>query len=133
LGVWEYIQNLLGRKTGARKVSLAPNLAEALIQFGDRVRILPDASTEARGLAGKVGTVYGQTTPSATNPDVIGAPLKDYAVSVFIEDVQEQFWFAEQLLEVLDHGAGCVARLDGVDKEWVRNTEGSWDERPRGM
>jgi hypothetical protein len=133
LGVWEYIQNLLGRKTGAQKVSLAPNLAEASIQFGDRVRILPDASTEARGLVGKVGTVYGQTTPSAIHPDVIGTPLKDYAVSVFIEDVQDQFWFAEQLLEFVDHGAGSLARLDGVDKEWVRNTDGSWDERPRGM
>jgi hypothetical protein len=126
------MQNLLGRKTGAKEVSVVPNLAEASIQFGDRVRILADASTEARSLAGKLGTVYGQTTPSSTHPDVIGTPLKAYAVSVFIDDVQEQFWFAEQLLEFVDHGAGSVVKLDGVDKEWVRNADGSWDERSPG-
>jgi hypothetical protein len=130
VGFWEYLQELFGQRLGAKAVSVAPNLAEAPVQFGDRVRILADSSTEARGLVGKVGTVYGQTTPSSTHPNVIGTLFKDYAVSVFLDDLDEQCWFAEQLLELVDHGAGATVRLDGVNKEWVKRPNGSWDERP---
>jgi hypothetical protein len=130
MGFWEYLQSILSRKVGAKKAVLSPNLAESPVQFGDRVRILSDASTNERGLVGKIGTVYGQTAPSVTNPEIIGTPTKDYAVNVFIDDLQEQLWFAEHLLEFIDHGAGATIRFDGVDKEWTRNPDGSWDERP---
>jgi hypothetical protein len=127
--LWQYLQNALGRRTGVKKFRLAPNLAESTVQFGDRVRIRSDAATEKRGLAGKVGTVYGQTTPSQTDVEVIGTLEKDHAVNVFVDDVREEFWFAQHLVEFLDHGAGGTVRLEGVDTEWVRNADGGWDER----
>ena len=97
------------------------------LRFGDRVRILPDPATEERGLAGKVGEVYGQTTPSSTKPTIIGIPLKDYAVGVFFDDTREQHWFPEHLVELVDHNPGATLRLG--DMEYVRNADGSWAER----
>ena len=129
MNIWQRIHQFLGRPK-IKSIQYSPNLVESSVQFGARVRILSDPVTDERGFAGKVGEVYGQTTPSVTNPVVIGTPLKDYAVSVFFEDSQEQHWFPEHLVELLDHNPGATIRLDGVDKEWVRNAHGGWDERP---
>lgn len=133
MGFWERLHRALGRDSGVgdriKEVKLSPRLAESRIQFGDRVRILPSAETGQRGFAGKIGEVYGQTTPSVTNPAVIGPLINDYAVNVFFEDLGEQHWFAEQLLELIDHNPGSMVRLDGVNKEWVREADGSWTEK----
>lgn len=127
MNIWKRLFGHAG--PGIREIRDAPNLAESPIQFGDRVRVLPDESTEARGLVGKTGTVYGQTIPSVTNPTIIGTPNKDYAVSVNIDELDEQFWLPEHLLEFIDHGAGATITLDGVDKTWTRNADGTWTER----
>ncbi len=127
MSIWKRLFG--GSGHGIRDIQYAPNFAESPIQFGDRVRILPDESTEARGLVGKTGTVYGQTTPSVTKPTIVGTPQKDYAVSVFIDDINEQLWLPEHLLEFIDHGTGTTMTLDGVDKTWTRKADGSWDER----
>jgi hypothetical protein len=129
MAVWQWVQRLLKLRPDIREIRYAPNFPESSIQFGDRVRILSDRATEECGLAGKVGEVYGQTTPSSTNPTIIGTPLKDYAVSVFFEDTREQHWFPEHLVELIDHNPGAIMRLG--DKEYVRNADGSWVERKR--
>lgn len=121
---------MLGRPV-IKEIQYAPSLAESSVQFGDRVRILSDPATEERGFAGKIGEVYGQTTPSSTNPEIIGTPLKDYAVSVFFEDTDEQHWFPEHLVELVDHNPGATFSLNASDKEYVRNADGSWTERPK--
>jgi ribosomal protein L21E len=131
MDVLEPLRRLLRLRPKVKEIRLAPNLAQSSAQFGDRVRVLPDPSTEAKGFVGKVGTVYGQTTVSITNPTVIGTPTKDYAVNVFLDDLNEQFWFAEHLLELVDHGAGAAIILKGVDRKWTRNAEGRWDESSR--
>ncbi len=130
MNFWEYLYKALGRRAVIKEVVLASNLADSSVQFGDRVRIRVDAATEEHGLAGKVGTVYGQTTPSKSGVKTVGRPLEDYAVNVFVDDLEEQFWLAGHLVEFVDHGAGETVRLAGVDKEWVRNADGGWDERP---
>jgi hypothetical protein len=102
-----------------------------MADFADRVRIKTSEETERLGLAGREGQVYGWTTPSATGVSVIGSPANDQAVNVHFEDLDESFWFAEDLVETLDRGAGTVIRLDGQDREWVRLPNGEWEERPR--
>ena len=81
-----------------------------------------------RGLAGRTGPVHGDTTPSVTHVDVIGDAKDDYAINVFFEDRKETFWFAPELLELMDHGAGTEITLKGVPKKWVRSASGEWEE-----
>ena len=96
--------------------------------FGDNVRIRTTRDTEEAGVAGLVGQVYGETTPSITNVDVIGAPADDHAINVHLEERNEAYWFAPDLVEFLDHAAGTEIRLDGVDKRWTRTHDGAWHE-----
>jgi hypothetical protein len=98
------------------------------ISFGDSVRIRQSPATEHLKLAGKIGSVYGETTPSISGVDVIGVLERDFAVNVHFDDIGEGFWFSEELVEFVDHGSGMVITLSGVDKRWVRNSDGEWIE-----
>ena len=99
--------------------------------FADRVRIRRTDETHRLGLADREGQVYGWTTPSVTGVSVIGATADDYAVNVHFDELDEEFWFSDDLVEHVDHGAGTVISLDGQDVEWVRLSNGDWQERPR--
>lgn len=96
--------------------------------FGDKVRIRHSPETESKGLAGLVGNVYGQSTPSVTGVEVIGELTSDYAINVFFKDRDESFWFAPALVEFVDHAPGMEVTLDGVPKKWVRTETGDWRE-----
>ena len=96
--------------------------------FGDNVRVSAGPDTVARGLAGEVGVVFGETTPSVTGVEVIGVLLTDYAINVHFEHRKQSFWFAPELLEFVDHAPGTEIRLDGVPKKWTRAADGSWIE-----
>lgn len=102
-----------------------------MADFADRVRIKSSEETRRLGLAGLEGVVYGWTTPSVTGVEMVGNRDGDHAVNVHFDELGEGFWFAEDLIETIDHGAGTVVTLDGVDKEWVRLPNGEWQERPR--
>ena len=102
-----------------------------MTDFADRVRIRATTETQRLGLAGLEGMVYGWTTPSCTGVEVIGDRGEDFAVNVHFEALGRGFWFDEGLVELLDHGAGTVARLEGSDREWVRLPDGGWEERAR--
>ena len=97
-------------------------------RFGDRVRIRPSPETESKGLAGLIGQVYGQTTPSETGVEVIGELTSDYAVNIFFDDRNGSFWFAPALVEFIDHGAGTEMTIAGVAKKWTRTDTGDWRE-----
>ena len=96
--------------------------------FGDSVQIRSSVETESKGVAGLVGQVYGQTTPSVSSVEVIGEPESDYAINVFFEDRHESLWFAPALVEFIDHAPGTEITLDGVAKKWVRTERGEWRE-----
>ncbi len=98
------------------------------IAFGDNVRVRSTRVTDDAGVAGLFGQVYGETTPSVTNVDVIGVVKQDFAFNVFFKDRGEAFWFAPELIEFVDHGAGTEIRLDGVPMKWVRTEAGEWEE-----
>ena len=99
-----------------------------MISFGDNVRIIETEATIRAGVSGSIGNVYGETTPSVTNVEVIGELKEDFAFNVFFEDKQESYWFASDLLEFVDHSPGSEITLDGVDKKWVRDANGEWVE-----
>jgi hypothetical protein len=84
--------------------------------FGDSVRIRSSVETESRGVAGLVGQVCGQTTPSVTGVEIIGEIFSDYAINVYFEDRHESFWFAASLVEFVDHAPGTEVTLDGIRK-----------------
>lgn len=102
------------------------------ISFGDNVRVRDTEATQAAGVAGLTGQVYGETTPSVTGVDVIGNVVRDYAINVHIEERGEALWFALDQLEFVDHGAGTVITLKGIDKKWTRTESGEWEESPQG-
>ena len=91
-----------------------------------RVRSTP--LTQQLGVAGLVGNVFGQTTPSVTGVDVIGESEGDFAINVFFETRTAGFWFTPELLEFVDHAPGAEIRLDGVSKKWIRSETGEWKE-----
>jgi hypothetical protein len=82
------------------------------------------------GFAGEHGTVFGITTPSVTGIEFIGASAQEIALNIHFDSRNESFWFAPELVQFVDHGAGAEITLDGVDKIWVRQDDGRWDERP---
>ena len=102
-----------------------------MVGFADQVRIKLTEETERLGLAGREGQVFGLTTPSSTSVTVIGSLADDFAVNVHFDELDESFWFAEDLVELVGRGAGAVISLEGQNTEWVRLDDGSWQERLR--
>ncbi|MFN0219347.1 MAG: hypothetical protein ACKVP4_11090 [Hyphomicrobium sp.] len=101
-----------------------------MIDFGDTVRVRANFETRDLGLAGLTGRVMGFTTPSVTGVRMIGDLADDHAIAVHIDKRDANLWFHEDLLEVLDRGAGTVCMVDGVNMRAVRNADGSWREEP---
>lgn len=102
------------------------------ISFGDNVRVRETAATQAAGVAGLVGSVYGETTPSVTGVEVIGEFKDDYAINVHFKERGVSFWLAADQLEFVDHAPGSEVTLDGVNKKWIRLESGEWEEIPGG-
>jgi len=96
------------------------------ITFGDNVKILSSPETDAVGVSGKVGQVYGETTPSVTSVEVIGESSEDYAINVSIEEMGNEYWFAPHLLELVDHAEGTEIIIG--NHKAVRRADGSWEE-----
>jgi hypothetical protein len=94
------------------------------IAFGDNVRVRLTSETEAAGVARSGGAGLWREHPSVSGVEVIGAPYDDFALNVYFEERHEGFWFAPELVELLDHGVGTEIRLDGIDKKWVRTVDG---------
>ncbi len=101
-------------------------MSAAKITFGDKVRVRLTDATERLGIAGETGIVYGRTTPSVTGVEVIGTPSIDLAISIVLEGQTEQLWFAEELLEVVDHEAGTTVEIAG--RKLIRDEGGEWHE-----
>jgi hypothetical protein len=114
----------LREKLGIKAITTSPKLENAPIQFGDRVRMAHSPETEELGVAGKVGQVYGQTTPSSSGVEVVGNPAEDYAIQVDFDDDERTLWFAEQLVEFVDHNAGSTMTIGSTTL--VRTESGDW-------
>jgi len=98
------------------------------ISFGDNVRVLSNPLTEKLGLAGLVGQVYGETTPSVTGVDIIGELKGDHAINVQLQGRQEPLWFVPELLEFIDHAPGTEIVIG--KKRLIRTASGEWVQEP---
>lgn len=96
--------------------------------FGNKVKITSSPLTVEKGLAGKIGEIYGKTTPSIMGIEVIGTPKDDVAINVYFDDLKTSYWFDSDLLETIDDGQGAVITLSGVDKKWTKGQNGRWIE-----
>jgi hypothetical protein len=94
--------------------------------FGDRVRVAATSETEAVGIAGREGEVFGFTTPSVTLVDVVGGAPDDLAFNVSFSDTGESFWLRPDLIDLIDHNEGLEIRVGNVRA--VRQADGSWLE-----
>src|SRR5262245_43978397 len=103
-------------------------MPEQAITFGDNVRVRDTRATREFSLAGATGQVLGHTTPSMMGVEVIGQLTSDFALNVHFNDLGRSFWFAPDLLELIDHAPGLEIRLYGVPKRWIRQADGSWAE-----
>jgi hypothetical protein len=97
--------------------------------FGDNVRMRSTPETEALGVAGRIGQVWGQTTPSVTGVAVVGRLDSDYAINVHFEGRAEILWFTPELLEFVDHATGTEIRIGRVS--FTRDAGGNWLKAPR--
>jgi hypothetical protein len=97
------------------------------------VRIRATADTEALGLAGLVGSVYGWSVPSSSGVEPIVGPVpSDFVISVYLEARNEQIWIAPELTDDLGDGTGRTPALEGVPVRWVQRTDDAWEESPAG-
>lgn len=101
------------------------------LAFADRVRIRDGSDTGKRRLAGRVGEIHGFTMPSASGVQVIGSSSHDVALGVYFEELKEALWFAPELLEFVDHGAGTTIWVQGSEVEWVKTERGDWVQQRR--
>jgi hypothetical protein len=105
----------------------APHLGSGPFSFGDNVRVRRAPCTEAIDIAGRVGRIYGETTPSWTAPEVVGDLLRDYAINVYFPELERDVWLAEQLLDFVDHGPGTTMTIG--DTTLVRRADGEWEPK----
>lgn len=73
------------------------------ISFGDTVKVLSTEQTEETGLAGKTGEILGETSPSSTGVTYFGDAKDDYVINVEFLDINEEYWFAPDLLELVSN------------------------------
>lgn len=105
-------------------------LKQMVVSFGDNVRILSGAATDAAGISGLSGCIYGETVPSASGVPVLGELSEDYAINVYVEDLNQDFWLDPTLVQFIDHGAGMEITIAGAASRFVRQPDGSWMDVP---
>ena len=57
---------------------------------------------------------------------MIGEVTMDYAINVSIEELGSEFWFAPELLELVDHAEGTEIVIGNYRA--VRRADGTWEE-----
>ncbi len=70
-----------------------------MLDFGDNVRIKASPEAEALGIAGRLGSFYGFTTPSVSGIAVVGSKAEDLAYSISIEEMNRQ---SERVREIMN-------------------------------
>jgi hypothetical protein len=100
------------------------------ICYGDNVRIRRTPETERLGIAESIGNVYGETTPSETNVEVIGPLRSDYALNVYFDSLKKSYWLAPEMLEFVEHAPGTEVHVHGSPFKSVRQRDGSWKDVP---
>ena len=99
------------------------------VGMGDAARVRVTPVTAAAGIAGRVGTIHGHTTPShGYVDDILGDPVDDVAVNVYFDDTKASVWLTPDLVEFIDHQSGTTIKIG--DQEFVRVADGGWEKVP---
>ena len=98
----------------------------------DNVRIRSTPVTDAAGYGGAEGVVFGVTTVSVTNVEVIGDAEDDCAINVDFDRTLPSAWFQPSLVEVtgqsearISIGGAEFQRPDGGG-EWIQVRTRPW-------
>jgi hypothetical protein len=95
------------------------------VSFLDRARVIETPLTISLGLAGRIGTVHGHTTPSlAYTTEVVGTSDVDVAVGLSFDDDAPVVWIAAELVEFVDHGTATEVVIG--EHTLRRDADGSW-------
>ena len=85
--------------------------------FANKLKLKESPETLNLGLAGRIGVIYGETTPSIMGIEVIGDQKIDYALNVCFR-TKEMYWFSKDLLETIDNSVRSEITLDdGINQE----------------
>jgi hypothetical protein len=92
------------------------------IAFGDTVKVLSTEQTEEANLVGKIGEVLGETSPSSTGVKYFGDAKDDYVINVEFQDINEEYWFTPDLLELVEQDSKSKTTSDNLEqvknKKW---------------
>lgn len=97
------------------------------VGFGDTVRFRSTELTKRLGLAGLIGSVFGESVPSISGVVVEGPCPGDFAVNVVVDGRSGSVWVDPDHVEFVDHGAGQEMRLG--NKCFIRSASGEWLEQ----
>jgi hypothetical protein len=95
------------------------------LTVGDRVCIRENDNAIAHASSGRCGVVYGETTPSVSDVEVIGTTAYDYAVNVCLDGDVSSAWYAVELLEFIERGAGTTINVAG--QTYTLRADGGWE------
>ena len=73
-----------------------------------------------------LGCICGETIPSTSGVVALGKLSDDFAVNVFVDELNDDFWLDPSLVQFIDHGAGAVITVRGSPVQIVRQTDGTW-------
>jgi hypothetical protein len=111
-----------------RAEDIVPNIVDRVPNMFDHVRIRHTPVTEAAGIAGLEGSVYGESVPSSSGVEVIGPAPEDFAINVYVTERAESYWLAPEHVEFLDYNAGAELRIGQLRTKFVRRVDGGWDK-----
>jgi hypothetical protein len=108
-----------------KRISAAsvPNSPRQISMF-DRVRILDAPLTRQLGIAGLIGTVYGESKPSSSGVEVSGPCPDDFALNISFEGHKDTIWLAPGSVQFVDHAPGTEVQVGSVRLK--RSASGDW-------
>ena len=101
--------------------------------FGDLVKVKSSKETIELNLANKTGEIFGETTPSITEVEVIGDVIDDYAINVFFEELDEGYWFTQDLLEPIEGDPDREIEITVGNHTLTKNKDGSWENKTKSL
>ncbi len=91
--------------------------------MGKKARIVANDLTNQLGIGGREGVIYGQTVPSSSGvTDVVGLTDQDYAINVFVDDLDEAYWLIEDLVEISDESIAMEFSINIPESAQPNNT-----------
>ncbi len=96
--------------------------------IGHNVRIASTPTTQAAGVASRIGKLAGFTTPSQTGETVIGEAKDDIAFGVEFKNPDALMWLPPELIEFTDRTSDLEISIYG--KRWLWRADGTLDRLP---